>query len=168
LIQTAQELRHSFPQAQFTVFRPAELADSRYRPFLAQTPWIRLAFDPDYEQRKKLSLAISVSGTAALENTLLGIPMIVMYKLSPLTYAIARRMVRVSYVAIPNILAGKPLVPELLQTDATPNKLAAAARAILEKPATGQRMRQDLLALRAQLGQPGAAQRAADEILHVL
>src|SRR5262249_1202911 len=113
---------------------------------------------------KTLSLAISVSGTAALENTLMGIPMIIMYKLSALTYAIARKLIRVPFVAIPNLLAGQALVPELLQSDATPENLAAAARTLLENPISVQRMRQNLLSLRTQLGTPGSTQRAAEEI----
>jgi len=164
LIQTARELRKSFPDAQFTLFRPLDIAESRYLPWLEKVSWLRLTHDPVYEQRKKLSLAITVSGTAALENTLLGIPMIVMYKLSALTYAIAKRVIQVPYVAIPNILAGKPLVPELLQADAVPEKLAAAARSLLENPESGRRMRQELLSLRSQLGEGGSVQTAAQEI----
>ena len=164
MIETAKALRQTFPQAEFTLFRPVSLDEARYKPFLASAPWIRLLHDPDYQKRKSLSLAISVSGTAALENTLMGIPMIIMYKLSALTYAIARRLIRVPFVAIPNLLAGKALVPELLQSDATPEKLAAAARTLLENPASVQRMRQDLLSLRAQLGVQGSTQRAAEEI----
>jgi len=168
LIQTAQKLRQKFAQADFVIFRPPELTESLYQPFLTPVLWLRLVCDPAYEQRKKLSLAITVSGTAALENTLLGIPMIVMYKLSSLTYAIARRVIRVPFVAIPNILAGKPLVPELLQTEATPEKLAAAARTLLENPDASRQMRRELLSLRAQLGDQGSTRRAAEEIAQVL
>jgi lipid-A-disaccharide synthase len=114
-VQTAQELRKTFPEAEFVLFRPSELPETLYQPFLAGTPWLRLVYDPHFTQRKKLSLAITVSGTASLENTLLGIPMVVMYKLSSLTYAIAKQLIRVPFVAIPNILAGKALIPELLQ-----------------------------------------------------
>ncbi len=168
LIQTAQRLRQQLPHAQFILFRPSEIPESFYQPFVASAPWLRITFDPQYEQRKKLSLAITVSGTASLENTLLGVPMIVMYKLSALTFAIARRIVRLPYVAMPNILAGKTVVPELLQTDATPDKLAAAAKSLLDDPASIRHMRDDLLAQRARLGAPGAVQRAAAEIASFL
>jgi len=168
LIETARELSKTFAGAEFVLFRPLELAEERYQPFLAQTPWLRVTCDPDYAQRKRLSLAITVSGTASLENALLGIPMIVMYKLSPLTYAIARRLIRVPHVAIPNLLAGRLLVPELLQTDATPEKLAAAARVLLEDSASSQQMRRDLLLLRTQLGERGSTQRAAEEVAQLL
>jgi lipid-A-disaccharide synthase len=167
-VKTAQYLRTSFPEGDFVLFRPAELPEELYQPYLAGTSWLRLVCDPDFTQRKKVSLAITVSGTASLENTLLGIPMVVMYKLSALTYAIAKRLIRVPYVAIPNILAGKALIPELLQSDATPEKLAAAARRLLDNPSSSQRMRKDLLDLRQQLGTAGSSRRAADEIAQVL
>ena len=77
-------------------------------------------------------------------------------------------MIRVPFVAIPNILAGKPLVPELLQAEATPEKLASAALHVLNNPDTSQRMRQELISLRAQLGDRGSTQRAAEEIAQVL
>jgi lipid-A-disaccharide synthase len=168
LIEAADRLRSVFPQAQFLLFRPAELSADFYQPYLNGRTWLQVVDDPDYARRKKLSLAISVSGTAALENTLLGIPMIIMYKLSALTFAIARKLIRVPFVAIPNILAGKAVVPELLQADATPDKLASAARAVLENPIAARRMRDDLLAQRTRLGSKGAVQRAADEITHFL
>jgi lipid-A-disaccharide synthase len=164
LVRMAQDLRTTFPQAEFLLFRPAELGPERYQPHLAGAPWIRLVHETDYAQRKQLSLAVSVSGTAALENTLLGIPMIVMYKLSSLTYTIARMLIKVPYVAIPNILAKKAVVPELLQHEATPEKLAAAARHLLENPEAAQRMRSELLSIRNQLGQTPSTHTAAAEI----
>lgn len=168
MIDTARELRKTFAQEEFLLFRPAELEASFYQPFLAGAPWVRLVHDPEYQERRRLRLAITVSGTAALENTLLGIPMVVMYKLSVFSYAIARRLIRIPFVAIPNILAGKALVPELLQADATPQKLAAAARALIENEGPCCRMREELLALRARLGAPGGSRRAALEIHKLL
>jgi lipid-A-disaccharide synthase len=164
LMDTARYLRGAFPQAQFLLFRPAELAESRYAPLINGSPWLKLTHDPDYAERRRLSLAIGVSGTAALENTLLGIPMIIMYKLSSLTYTLARHLIKVPYIAIPNILAQKRIVPEFLQEEADPEKLAAAARRLLQNPSVSQAMRQDLLVLRSRLGHPGAARLAADEI----
>src|SRR5258708_39336794 len=92
LLETARRLRQDFPKVEFVLFQPIELNESLYHPFLKQTPWVRLVCDSQYEERKTLSLAISVSGTAALENMLLGIPMVVMYRLSALSYAIAKRL----------------------------------------------------------------------------
>ncbi len=168
LKETARRLRDAFPEATFSVFRPAEIEAERYQPFLSDAPWLILVYDPTYEQRKTLTLAIGVSGTAALENTLLGVPMIVMYKLSSLTYALAKWLIKIPFIAIPNILAGKKIVPEWLQEDAEPETLAREASRLLKDSTGLQKMRKDLLAQRERLGQRGAVQAAAREIRKVI
>jgi lipid-A-disaccharide synthase len=167
LIQTAELLRQEIPQMRCVLFRPNEIEEAFYRPFLTQSPWIELQADPGYETRRSLWLAIGVSGTAALENMLLGIPMIIMYKLSLLSYWIARAIIRVPYVGIPNILAGRSVVPELLQDEATPERLRQTARTLLQEPARRAEMRTALLSLRSTLQEGGSA-RAADEILGMI
>src|SRR5262249_44797239 len=132
-----------------------------------EAPWIELRNDPSYKFRKDLWLAIGVSGTAALENMLLGIPMIIMYKLSLLTYWIAQQLIRVPYVGIPNLLAKRQVVPELLQEAASPQKLAEAARPLLEDATRRSAMRTVLLELSATL-KDGGSSRAAEEILSVI
>jgi lipid-A-disaccharide synthase len=149
------------------LFRPEEIEEDFYKPFLRKAPWIELTTDPSYEMRKSLWLAIGVSGTTALENTLLGVPMIIMYKLSLLTYWIAKSLIRVPFVGIPNLLAGRLVVPELLQNDATPEKLTRAAGELLRDPVKRSEMRTTLLSLRTTL-QDGGSARAADEILTFL
>ncbi len=167
LVQTAELLRRQFPEARCVLFRPAEIEQTFYAPFLKRAPWIELATDTSYDIRKSLWMAIGVSGTAALENMLLGIPMIIMYKLSRLTYWIARSLIRVPYVGIPNLLAGKAIVPELLQDEATPERLAEAATPLLSDRQSRQSMRETLLSLRATL-QDGGSSRAAEEILEMI
>ena len=93
--------------------------------------------------------------------------MIIMYKLSRLTFWIAKRLIRVPYIGIPNLLAGRPVVAELLQGDATAERLAQTARPFFSSPALRAQMRQKLLSLRALLQEGGTA-RAADEILAMI
>ncbi len=126
---------------------------------------VRVESDPDYALRSGLDVAITASGTATLENALLGVPMVVVYRMSWPTYWAARALIRVPYIAMANILAGRRLVPELIQADATPEKIADAAAAFLGDPAAASRLRRELSSLRALLSRPGAASRAADEIL---
>ncbi len=105
------------------------------------------------------------SGTATLEAMLLERPMVVAYRLAPLTYAIARRLVHTPHVAIPNLLAGRAVVPEFIQHAATPAALGAAIADLLE-PAAGAAMRAQLAALRPpQTEDP--AERAARAVLEV-
>jgi lipid-A-disaccharide synthase len=106
-------------------------------------------------------LALVASGTATLEAALLGCPMVVAYKVSPLTYALARMLVRgVDYFAMPNILAGREVVPELLQSRVNARNLVRAAENLMVEPLHTE-TREALLALRASLGEPGAAARVA-------
>jgi lipid-A-disaccharide synthase len=167
LVRTAELIKKEFPQARCVLFRPAEIEEAFYAPFLTPSSWIELTSDPSYETRCSLWLALGVSGTAALENMLLGIPMVIMYKLSFLSYWIARAIIRIPYVGVPNILAGRSVVPELLQDQATPENLLKAARPILSNARQRQDMRAVLLSLRSTL-QQGGSSRAADEILAMI
>jgi len=102
------------------------------------------------------------SGTATLETALLETPMVIAYKASPLTAAIGKRVVRVDHMGLANIIAGKTVVPELFQDDATAEKLAAEVKAILCDRARYDAIRRDLAGVREKLGEPGASRRAAE------
>ncbi|HHH45760.1 MAG TPA: lipid-A-disaccharide synthase [Thiotrichales bacterium] len=104
------------------------------------------------------------SGTAALEALLLKRPMVVAYRLSPLTYRILRRMVRIPYYSLPNLLAGRPLVPELVQDAATPGALASAMLEQLARPQAAYRAACDEIHARLRMN---AGARAADAVLEV-
>jgi lipid-A-disaccharide synthase len=106
-------------------------------------------------------LAIVASGTATLETALLGIPMIIIYKISPLTYFIGKRIITVKNIGIVNIIAGKTIVPELIQNEANGPRIAAEALSILTNDERRRQIIRDLAEIRAKLGTPGAAIRAA-------
>jgi lipid-A-disaccharide synthase len=107
------------------------------------------------------SLALVASGTATVEAALLGTPMIVVYRLSPLTYALGRPLVRVPHFAMANLIAGQRVVPELIQREFTPERVADMALAFLGDPARLAAMREALGEVRRRLGPPGASARAA-------
>ncbi len=116
-----------------------------------------------YDLMSAAELAIVTSGTATLECALLECPMVVVYRLAPITYALGRLLIRgVRHIAMPNIVAGREIVPELLQGAATGSAIAAAARDILETPERRAAMVAELRGVRARLGRGGAAARAAD------
>lgn len=114
------------------------------------------------------SLALVASGTATVEAALLGTPMVVVYRLAPLTYYLGRPFVRVRQFAMVNLIAGRPVVPEVIQSDFTPERVASEALAILEDPARTARMRADLAEVRRRLGAPGASARAAEVVRGLL
>ena len=112
------------------------------------------------------ALAWTASGTATLECALLGVPMVVGYRLQPLSYAIAKLLVRVPNVALVNLIAGRTLVPELLQKAWNPDRLAAETRELLDAGAEAQR--EGLTEVQRRLGGPGASRRAAEAVAEYL
>jgi lipid-A-disaccharide synthase len=111
-------------------------------------------------------VALCSSGTATLEAAILGTPVVVMYRLSRATYALARRLVRLPHFSLVNIVAGKRVVPELIQEDVNGERIAEEVRQLVE-PAHNAAVREDLAAVRAKLGGPGASERAAREIIRI-
>ncbi len=106
-------------------------------------------------------LALASTGTVTLECALFGVPTVALYKTSWSTYQIAKRLVTVDYMAMPNILAGRELYPEFIQSDATPSALASALISLATEPERRHAVRQGLGEVVRQLGGPGASQRAA-------
>jgi lipid-A-disaccharide synthase len=104
---------------------------------------------------------ISVSGTVTLEIALVGTPMVVIYKLSPLTYQLARRLVKVPNIALCNIVAGETVVKELIQGEASADGIAAEIGRILHDAAYGDAIRERLATVRSRLGRGGAARNLA-------
>jgi len=159
------KIREKFPQAKGHLFVPPNLPDSFFETRLRDADGIRLVRDAGYQVRKSLHLALTASGTATLENALLGIPMAVFYRLPWLSYHIAKRIIRVPFISMANILSGRAVVPELIQEKATPQNLAREALRFLENPELWKETRESLLKTRALLGNSRASERAADLIL---
>ncbi|MBI3548954.1 MAG: lipid-A-disaccharide synthase [Elusimicrobia bacterium] len=156
-------MRKDHPTIEALLFAAPHLAADVYAE--AEERGVRIIRDDGYRVRGTLDLALTSSGTATLENALLGVPMVVVYRLSWPTYAIARSLVRVPYISMANLLAGKALAPELIQHHATPGKVAQAALDLLSEPRRLSRVSQELAGLRYALGGSGAAGRAAKMIL---
>lgn len=123
------------------------------------------------EVQEVLSLsdvALITSGTATLQAAIMGIPMVVIYRVSPVTYLLAKILVKVKNIGIVNIVAGREVVPELIQSDARAEKIAEVIRRILNDSLYRDNMKKDLLEVREKLGSPGASERAAEAIVKSL
>ena len=120
-----------------------------------------------YDALAAADFAVITSGTATLEALLVGVPGVVIYRASRVDFWIARRIVRVGWAGLPSLLAGREVMPELLQHELTPRHLGAVIVEWLGDPGRRARLREDLLALRDRLGPPGAVERAAMEILRL-
>jgi lipid-A-disaccharide synthase len=114
------------------------------------------------------SAGLVASGTATVEAALMGLPMVVVYRLSPLTYALGRPFVRVPHYAMANLIAGREVVKELIQGEFRPESVAREVIRLLEDPDWRSRVREGLEHVRAQLGPPGASARAAAVVAGVM
>jgi lipid-A-disaccharide synthase len=114
------------------------------------------------------TLALVASGTATVETALLDTPMVVVYRVSPLTYLLGRPFVRVREFAMVNLIAERTVAPELIQADFTPERVAAEALSLLGDPEKRRRMRANLGEVRRRLGGPGASARAAEAVVEEL
>jgi lipid-A-disaccharide synthase len=117
------------------------------------------------EALSRATIAIASTGTVTLECAWFGVPTVAIYKTSWSTYEIGKRIINIGFLAMPNILAGQTIFPELIQHDATPEKIAATALKLLRDPAERDAIRAKLKKVVAGLGPPGAASRAADAVL---
>lgn len=120
------------------------------------------------QELARTTLAIAATGTVTLECALWRVPTIAIYKASWSTYQIARRIIRVRHLAMPNLLADAPVMPELLQNAASPENVATTTTRLLADPSERSRIRSALGDVVRLLGQPGAADRAATSILSLL
>ena len=113
-------------------------------------------------------VALTASGTATVQTAIHDTPMVIVYRLSPLTYCLGRRLVKLDTFGMVNLIAGERIVPELIQDRFTPEAVADEAISMLTDPARAARVREGLARVRARLGGPGASRRAAQAILEVL
>lgn len=117
-----------------------------------------------YDLMNISNIAIAASGTATLEASLLGVPAVIVYKVAGFTYWLGKYLVKIPNIGLPNIIAGRKIVPELLQDSATPEKVAAEALTLLAAGARREQALADLAEVRRKLGEPGAVGRVAGEI----
>jgi len=114
------------------------------------------------------NVVMTASGTATVQAALHGRPMVVVYRLSPLSYRLGRRLVHVDDVAMVNLIAGRRIVPELIQEECTSERIAAEVLSLLTDLPRAEEMRAALAEVRGKLGRPGASGRAADAVLEVV
>jgi lipid-A-disaccharide synthase len=155
-------------RAQFVLALAPGLTAAEIAPYLQSDFPMKVVEGATYDAVAAADLAIVSSGTATVETALLGTPMIVVYRVAPFTAAVARRLVRTPMFAMVNLIAGRRVVPELIQDDLTPERLAMETARLLDSPAERDRMREDLAEVRAKLGAAGAIDRAADIIAAML
>jgi|YNPBryunderm2012_1023409.scaffolds.fasta_scaffold31516_2 lipid-A-disaccharide synthase len=167
MARAAEAVRAAHPRLRAKVLVAPGLEAARVRGLLGRGgEWVELVERDRHAHLAAASAALVASGTATLECALLDVPMVVAYRLHPLTYAVARRLVRLPYVSLVNLVAGRAVVPELLQEACTGPALAVEATRLLS--GAGEEQRRELAQVRALLGPPGASARAAEAVARVL
>jgi lipid-A-disaccharide synthase len=166
-------IKEQHPKARAYLFAVPEFPDENIVPALESVEkyWskdVEIVREKDYKARAQLDFALTCSGTATLENALLGVPMAVAYKMPKFTYEVAKRVIKTPYISLVNILLKRPAVKELIQEKATVENLAQEAFALMNDPARMRAARKEMTSLRGMLGTHGAAERAAQKILTYL
>jgi lipid-A-disaccharide synthase len=168
LVQSCHLMVRDHPVAQFVLALAPGMSKSQIAPYLTPEAPIRVVEDATYDALGAADVAIVSSGTATVEAALMDTPMIVVYRLAPITAAIARWLVRTPMFAMVNLIAGKHVVPELVQNDFTPERVASEVTRLLDSEEARSEMQQGLASVREKLGPPGAIERAADIIAGML
>jgi lipid-A-disaccharide synthase len=142
-----------------------------FSPYMSDDVPVRIVENDTWDAVAAADCAIVSSGTATVETALLGTPMVVVYRVSAASAIVLRRMVHTPYYSMVNLLLGRRAVPELVQEDFTPDRVAAEARRLLDSPEEREKMRRDLKEVRLRLASPhpgGAIGRAAEIITSML
>jgi lipid-A-disaccharide synthase len=168
LADAAGQVAAAVPGAQFVVARAPSLDDEVFSPLeavRARGLRIALAADQTDDVLAAADVVVTASGTATVQTALHGRPMVIVYRVSPTTFTVGRRLVRVSSYGMANLVAGRRVVPELIQHDLTPDAVSREVISLLTDPVRAENMRRDLAEVRQRLGAPGASTRAAQAVL---
>jgi lipid-A-disaccharide synthase len=167
LLAAARLIRGAVPGAQFVCARAPHLDDHLFDDARRLDAFRIVEGDTD-TVLASADVALTASGTATVQAALHDTPMVVVYRLSSMTYRIVRRLVNVDAVAMVNLIAGAGIVPELIQDAFTPEAVAQEAVSMLTDAGRVARIREGLASVRRKLGGPGASRRAAEAILRVV
>lgn len=162
IVAAAEFIRQRCPAVQFLLPVAPSFNPDIFRDKLAQRDLpVTLTQENIYDIANACQAVISVSGTVTLQTALVGTPMAVVYKMAPLSYAIGKRLVRIPFISLANIVAGRGVVREFIQHAATPTALADEIIRILEDKAYAEAMRSGLLSIRERMGGKGCSERVA-------
>ena len=167
ILEGAKLLKKQMPQVQFAMPRagtiPLEMLQSKIQTSGLE---VKVTEGHNYDLFSVADLALATSGTVTLEAAMCGLPSVILYRTSAITAFIARRVINIPNIGLPNIVAGRQILPELLQEELTPAKLAATAVELLA-PERRPQLEANLAYMKERLGEPGAVNRVAQLILRI-
>jgi lipid-A-disaccharide synthase len=169
MLTAANKLQQSFPDIHFLLAQADSIPDALITQYLKPFHLtITVIKKKPYDVIQCCHAIMATSGTASLEIALLGIPMVIAYKLSPLTYWLGKLLVKTPYIGLPNIVLGKPAVKELIQHKASAENMTQEINKILTDEDYDKQIRQDLLQVKRQLGPGGGSRNMAALVLNLL
>jgi lipid-A-disaccharide synthase len=168
VLQDACRRIHRDCQAQFIIAAAHESELPQLREAWPGELPVRIIAGRTYDALAAAEAAIVSSGTATIEAALLDVPMVVIYRLTPVTALLARPLVRTPFFSMVNLIAEERVVPELIQADFTPEGVAGEVMGLLRDQTARQKLRVGLAKVRERLGPPGAVERAADAVLALI
>ena len=163
MLQAGLRVLERFPETQFVLPQADSISDELLQPYLSRTTLkVRVIKNQPYDVIQCCDVVITTSGTATLEVALLAVPMVITYKISPVSYWLAKWLVKSRYIGLPNIIAGKGIVQELIQHQATAKNLSAEVIRILTDKPYNEQMRQALIEVKEEVGQGGGSRVMAE------
>lgn len=166
LLESAGALKQEFPNLGLVLAQARSVSESWLNgPIRASGLPVAIARDQANEVMAASDLLLVASGTATLQAAIVGTPMIITYRTSWVGWQIAKRLVRVQWAGLANLVAGREIIPELIQSNATVDRMVSEALRLLRDRPAWERMRGELRAVRDALGTPGASRRAAQVVL---
>lgn len=167
LLDVAAGIAQMHPDARFVAPCVDDAREAQVKAIAGDFP-VETVVGGAYDVLDAARFCLVASGTATLETCLFGVPMVIVYRVSPVSYWLARMLVDIEHIGIVNILADKRIVPEFVQQDACVQKVLPAALELMDDTPARAHMLEDLAAVKASLGGPGASARAAAEVLRIL
>jgi len=170
ILEAARVISRKLKNVSFVLAKSSNIPEVMYEKELSKYRDLAVSCfkDSTFDALNNSDFAIVASGTATLETAIMEKPMVIIYKSTIITYLLARRIMRIRFLGLANLIAGREIVPECLQNDATGEKIAGKLLEIIEDPSLAAKTRQELRKVKAALGEKGAARRAAEEVVKTL
>jgi lipid-A-disaccharide synthase len=168
ILEACERLQRTNSKIQFVLAAAPHLTSDFFSSYASSAAEIKQGRGSTYDALAAADCAIVASGTATIEAALLGTPLVVIYRVRPLSAFILRRMIRTPFFSMVNLIAGRRVVAELIQDDFTPEAVDSEVRRLLDSPRATIEMRANLAEVRAKLGPGGAIERAADIFAQML
>lgn len=169
MIKAVEILYSHYPNIRCVLAMAQTISTDLVESLISQsTMEITISREDIYKTLCACDLALVTSGTATLETAIMGVPMVIVYRVSLVSYWLGKMVIKVPYIGLVNLVAGEQVVPELIQDEVTPQRLSDEALAILENEQRKEDVRRKLQMVRERLGRGGASERTARIALEMI